>query len=422
MAEKIEFAPINDNESVFNFLRFFFLTLIMIGVFIAGYLLHRYDLLVDQNTLAKPDICTAIFRKGCDNALKSSFSSILGLPLSGWGIIYYLTLGVFLAVQAFTGSLLKKECMFSIFLLTLIASLVSITLLALMTIKPALFCPGCAAIHLINLVLFFISKKATGYSVSQFIKIRPTSFRPWISGYIKTLNRSKIVGFSIVLLTIGIFYVDLRQFVASPKKILIVPADPRVILSGYNSESIKNIPIDKDDPVLGPANTKVELVVFSDLTCPACRNFSRTVSDLNRRYYGKIKIVFKHFPLGKACNPLITQDLHPRACEAAFAAEAARKQGKFWSFHDALFATDLNNSHKTVSLIALKLGLNSLRFENDRTGDSAMARVEKNINLAIKLGVKATPTVFLNGRVVNDLRFASLQILINNELQHPVSH
>ncbi|WP_426671115.1 vitamin K epoxide reductase family protein [Mucilaginibacter sp. McL0603] len=417
MEKKTASGSSDGNQQRIGFLKFSSLALIIAGTIISGYLFYRHNIITGVEAAAKPDVCSSIFGKGCDNALKSSVSYILGLPLAAWGIIYYLTLAIFVAVKTLAGNLFKKEAMAGIFILTLTASVASLTLLALMLFIPTLFCPLCTVIHAINLLLFFSMPKAIGYSYSQFLKFRPANSEYQNNSYFKDLTRKKIIGISMFVLTISAFYFDLRQIAAPNGSSPDAPAQPLAIINEFKSQHQENIPIDSDDPVLGSAHSPVQLVVFSDLTCPGCRYFSRVLAALSNKNGGGINIVFKHFPLGTACNPLMTKDLHPRACEAALAAEAARRQGKFWSFHNELFATDLNNIHKTVSLIALKLNLNTQRFENDRVGDSAISKVKRNIDLAIRLGVSATPTVFLDGRRVNDIRFQSLQILINYELQ-----
>lgn len=89
-------------------------------------------------------------------------------------------------------------------------------------------------------------------------------------------------------------------------------------------------------PVLGDSNAKVTLVEFSDFECPYCiRHFSQTWPDLKKNYIdtGKVKIVFKYFPL----------TFHPNAQKAAEAAECANSQGKFWEMHDKIFSASVSS-------------------------------------------------------------------------------
>jgi protein-disulfide isomerase len=151
------------------------------------------------------------------------------------------------------------------------------------------------------------------------------------------------------------------------------------------------------------------------LFCPACRKFSRDLDSIIKTGQGKYHIVFKHFPLGTACNHALKTNMHPLACEAAWAAEAAHNQGKFWAFHDIMFANAQKQDPKIFYAIAQKLGLNIPSFDQYRRGDAAKENIQENITLGIQLGITGTPTVFLNGKLVNDLRPGILQVIINEE-------
>ena len=122
--------------------------------------------------------------------------------------------------------------------------------------------------------------------------------------------------------------------------------NPDEVLAGHASTPKQDVTIDADDPRLGPADAPVRLVVFNDFQCPACRAFAHQISHLTEHFPGKLAIIFKHYSLGTECNEAVSVDRHPRACEAARAAEAARRQGKFWPFHDGLFASDLERQRR----------------------------------------------------------------------------
>ncbi|MBC8217143.1 MAG: DsbA family protein [Planctomycetes bacterium] len=109
--------------------------------------------------------------------------------------------------------------------------------------------------------------------------------------------------------------------------------------------------------------------------------------------------------------------MHPRACDTARAAEAAREQGKFWAFHDVLFKPRSKDKTTLKSMIE-HLGLDFDEFETHRRSDAALARIEADIEQGVRLGVDGTPSVFINGRRVYDTRPQTLQFLIAHELEH----
>ena len=113
----------------------------------------------------------------------------------------------------------------------------------------------------------------------------------------------------------------------------------------------------------------------------------------------------------------MTRELHTQACQAARAAEAARLQGKFWDFHDALFQEDLRSGPEIFSEAAADIGLDLERFGQDLSSEAVTRRVTEDIQMGIELGVNSTPTVFLSSRRVPDIREAALEGLVRELFQ-----
>ena len=400
-------------------LRFLCLTLIALGLAVSGYLLSRHLALATAGASDGVDVCSALFGTGCDAALRSALSIQFGIPLAGWGVVYYTSLAVFLLLAWLLGKSFKFEATLAALVLSVVAALVGVGLVVTMLAGQSPFCPLCAVVHTINLVLVFPLKRMTGRPIPQLLKALAAGGKYLLKG--KTADpaqaRWKLLGF----FTVALLAVVLYQWVlieAMPQKVAETSQfDAQQVLETYRLSPKQVIPINAEDPTLGLSNAAIQLVVFSDFRCPACRSFSHGTANLVRRFRGNLQIVFKHFPLGKACNSSVKRDLHPRSCEAAWAAEAARRQGRFWTFHDALFAPDLSYGQNTVSLIAKELGLDLQRFEADRTGEAAMAKVKSDVELGVHLGVDSTPAIFLNDRRVYDFRTETLEFLINHELQ-----
>jgi protein-disulfide isomerase len=121
---------------------------------------------------------------------------------------------------------------------------------------------------------------------------------------------------------------------------------------------------------------------------------------------GKVKLVFKNFPLRS----------HRYAMEAAIAAAAAGKQGKFWEFHDQLFREYNHLSDQKIKDIAKSLGLNMAEFEKQMKNPEILAQIEKDISDGRQAQVAGTPTVFINGRRVRNWSQNQLQALIDKVL------
>jgi len=122
---------------------------------------------------------------------------------------------------------------------------------------------------------------------------------------------------------------------------------------------------------------------------------------------GKVKIVFKNFPISS----------HKFAVAAALAALAADRQGKFWEFHDELFNNYNRLNEDTVKQIAAKLQLNMAQFEKDRKDPLLLEQVREDYNAGIQAGIRSVPSVFINGRKLKDRSLQGFQELIDKELE-----
>lgn len=145
-----------------------------------------------------------------------------------------------------------------------------------------------------------------------------------------------------------------------------------------------------DSPVMGASDRKIVMVEFSDFQCPFCATTNKNLKEFMAKHKDKVTLVYKHFPL--------TQ-IHPEALPAARAAWAANKQGKFWEYHDALFANQskLNDAFYLETATSLKLDLP--KFNADRK--LADTFIVQDFQLGRKLGVEGTPTLIMNGEVLS---------------------
>jgi protein-disulfide isomerase len=143
-------------------------------------------------------------------------------------------------------------------------------------------------------------------------------------------------------------------------------------------------------PTKGPDNAPVTIVEFSDFQCPFCAKVLPTLKQIEEKYKDRVRIVWKHLPLS----------IHEDARDAALAAEVARKQGKFWEFHDRLFANQDKLGLEDLKAHAKDLELDMTRFEADLQKAEDKKRIDADVAEAATLGVSGTPGFFVNGRFV----------------------
>lgn len=158
-----------------------------------------------------------------------------------------------------------------------------------------------------------------------------------------------------------------------------------------NEEQISAKPEIGDDVILGDPEAPVTIFIFGDYQCPACGMFYKEIEPLLRKDYidtGKAKMVNKDFPL---------ESIHPFARPAAEASECAKDQGKYWLYHDALFERQQQLSQVDFAQLAVDLNLNKEQFSQCYDNRKYKDEVAGDINEGLKVGVDATPTIFING-------------------------
>jgi len=150
--------------------------------------------------------------------------------------------------------------------------------------------------------------------------------------------------------------------------------------------------ITASDHIRGDINAPITLVEFSDFECPFCERHYPTLNKILSDYKGKVRLVYKHFPLG----------FHPNAQKAAEASECAGEQDKFWEYHDKLF----ENQPQGYSLDKFKqwaedLGLNSGKFNDCLDSGKYAQKVQTDYQEGTQKGVNGTPATFVNGQLLS---------------------
>jgi protein-disulfide isomerase len=131
------------------------------------------------------------------------------------------------------------------------------------------------------------------------------------------------------------------------------------------------------------------------------------LEQLLSKYPGKVKLVFKNFPIRS----------HKYALKAALAALAAGPQEKFWEFHNMLFENyNRLNDQKIQEIVGL-LGLDETKFKEQQKNPTITERIRQDYEEGIRLGVRGTPTLFINGKKLRNRGMKSMEAVIEKELQ-----
>ncbi|MCD6389346.1 MAG: thioredoxin domain-containing protein [Desulfobulbaceae bacterium] len=189
--------------------------------------------------------------------------------------------------------------------------------------------------------------------------------------------------------------------------------EAKIYLSSTKSRTVQEISYSfvvqintKNSPFLGKEDAQVEVVVFSEFQCPHCSRLGPLFEETLANNPETVKIVYKNFPIRG----------HNNAKPAALAALAAHEQGKFWEYHDELYANMRQLGPKKYQEIAETLKLDLEKFKKDQTSPEVKKQLERDLQDAKQAGVRGTPTIFINGRKLKDRNIVSVQKLIDAEL------
>lgn len=194
-----------------------------------------------------------------------------------------------------------------------------------------------------------------------------------------------------------------KQFLAVIAAIIVVFAGILLITNNKGGGSGNTQPTNH---VEGLGKDHVTLVEYGDYECPYCGEYYPTVKQVQAEYNQQMTFQFRNFPL---------INIHPNAFAGARAAEAAAMQGKFWQMHDLLYEQNqiYYNSNQTASTwvgasdpttyfdqYAKQLGLNVAEFKKDYSSSKVNDLINADMNAGNKLNVDATPSFFLDGKLI----------------------
>ena len=160
--------------------------------------------------------------------------------------------------------------------------------------------------------------------------------------------------------------------------------------------------------VRGAMEAPVTIVEFTDFQCPYCKTATDTVKQVLEKYPGKVKWVFRDFPIPR---------LHPEAPKAHEAARCAGEQGKFWEYHDLLFDRSPRQAPADLKRYANDLKLGTAAFDQCLDSGKQAGEVNSDVQDGVRLRVEGTPTFFINGRrLAGSEPLATFQKIIDSEL------
>lgn len=349
------------------------------GIGISIYLtLHYFDL--RNGTGSFKSVCNLGGGLDCDAVAASRFAEIIGgFPLSG------LAAGWFAAILGV--SLLgrlpdwKEEAGRAVFWMSVVASVASTFYLAVMIGVVGKICAFCLGIDAASFALL-------GINLPTYLRSRASdrwSFPRW-----KPI-------LATVMISLGVAAVLTKNLDSAPLSQQAI----REYVDQVMTTPVVSVNSGQELPSIGPATAPITIVEFSDFQCPYCRVAAISLKTVMQRFPGKVRLVFRNYPLDSACNGLMPRSVHPAACDAAKVAACAHEQGKFEGVYEQLFENQSQLGKIKPQDLAKNAGVDMPKLEACLTDSKTNLALQKDLEEGNRLGLKGTPLLFLNGRKID---------------------
>ena len=315
-------------------------------------------------------ICNINSFFNCDATSLSMFGSIAGVPIAIFGAM----IGAFIMFFYLFSDEENESTLYT----TLVANAIGCVLLLLISlIVLKHICPMCTLYYICSwLALYILHKNSEGRGLSvKFGAIYAVTiaiaFGSTFSVIKNKENEFSKRGQQIVTMFKG------EPNLGTPK----IPSPQRLASASENFEG-----------------APIQMSIFSDFQCPACKALNSVLKHIEKKYAGKINIQYFFYPLDNACNPNIQQSFHTFACRAAYLGYCSPKD-KFHEVHDNIFERQHDLTNEWLDTYAKKLGI--VDCVNAKETKEAIIKL---INQADGFNVKSTPTQLINGVKIIGIR------------------
>ena len=348
----------------------------LIGLGISGYLSALHYQTGPDEIMVAP-FCEAGAVIDCKSVLNSAYAKLFGFPVALWAAVSYAS--VLILTLVFQPMLLIIACLW-MFVFTLYMASVSF-------LKLQSVCLFCGGMYLVNTGLFvgaiMLARSRDDFGRLQFAL--------------------SLLGCAVFVGGISVYQTQQANAHISPLDFIAPPASriDASFVNYYNEQREVSVQAEARH-VKGEQSAPLTITEFVDFRCPSCaiaRNFLAQLYAANK---DDVRIVFHHYPLDQSCNP-IGQQVHPSACAAAVASECAAEQDRFWDYADRLFTNQKRFTREDLEGHATALALDLERFRTCLDDGQMNERVRQDIEEGRRLEIKATPTLVINGRVIEGL-------------------
>ncbi len=377
----------------------FIIFVALVGCVVAGYSLKLFYQ-IQSVGFDQPAFCNFSPTMNCEVVQASAYAAVAGLPVSGLGMCFYIFVVLMALAAWIVPSIAHGAANFG-WLLGIGTLLYSATLAYVSAMILRVWCPTCIVMYGVNFLLW----------ISWWVGGRVHPLR--VINHLSALWKWGVT--LLIVVGIGsIFMISKSDAMHHVTSVQVQDA-----LYAYQRGSVYTLPTDwTDHPVWGKPDAKITIVEFSDFECPFCRmaalNFVPTLMD----YQDKVRLYFVNYPLDQSCNKNVQVPMHQHSCQASVGVMCAFKQGKFWGFGEDVFRDQRRISREMMLKLAEKHRMDVPAFTQCLDTQETLPLVQRDIDVGEKAQIHATPSIFVNGRLLQNWRIPEVvRAVLDEELK-----
>ena len=364
--------------------RILLLILTFAGLFDAAYLLWVYT------SPSHPMVCLGT---GCDVVRASRYSDLWGHSLPAYGVAMYLALLLAVFVQPWLSSGARRLAQLAVTVMAAGGFGFSLYLTALEAFKIHAWCAWCVG-SAVFITLILLLSPWDLIAAPEAVPSEPQALEA--AGEHWTL-RGRFIQVAVLMIFVG--GVAYRYLTTRPE----LPQAATAVSAAVLDQRL----VRPDSHSTGNPNAPVTVVEFGDFECPACGAAQPVVEQMLDQYAGRIRFVFRQFPLNT---------IHPYAETAAEASECAAQQGKFWDADRMFYARQDDLTEPALVRYAGEMGLDTKRFEQCLIDGTGKAAIQRDIEDGKAVGVDRTPIFFVGHQMLVAPQFSQLAQAIDQQL------
>lgn len=352
---------------------------------------------VASGELVEPTGCSVNEWISCEAVHVSSFATMFDLPVAWWGVLFYAWIVFAALFSAFSKAQERVRATLAASLILGLGAVLFSLYKATHLYQLGVLCPVCVSMYLLNfLIVFFIIKT---------LQLRLSNLPQFLAQYVRSIfgqvtelsfSPQPVLFLALVTSLFSLGYIGLKNYEERGQKETGIQ---RAVEDHFKQKQL-SLAIHPDAAVWGNPEAELSVIEFSDFECPGCRFSAFHLRNILFEYRDRVRLFFMNYPLDGSINPYVQSSIHRHAGLAARAGVCAQQFGDFWDFHDDLFRRQKQLNRNLILQLAAERNWNIREFEACVDSESTIGRVKRDIELGKEIGVRSTPTLFINGRLV----------------------